>query len=652
MLLLRQVWHPPRQTMLNLGCRRRLGLEVCRQGPNYSTQAFVSSAEGSAVESTSGDETVTCPVTPPPLAAVHLINKGTQIPGRPSAAREHGHREKSYHMYTFKLGQWPLLYMYKLPIQPRLSSRKSTIQGKGQSQVRSLLEKSDRNHASDGYSSTPTARLSVSPESFDNVGHPMHSVATLERCLRKTHSRLTTLLHKIPKDAPPEQVPLDQIVELYSQLPGNRVCYLQRTEVSKILFLLAQQNNRINSVARHTMTVIWNMRDNQTVIRLSEWTQLIDAIGKAFVYEKEKGMQHILKCLDGMSRTGIQADVATLTSIYHSALRCKNWAVTEFIDNEMRKRNLDDNIIVWTMRIKAAGKRSPRAIHNTFREFCERGIPVDINFVNALLEAFLNTKQATLAELIYMRLRRFAEIGPQDVKRIFSRLQVRKKRRKAMSPELVRALSQGHLEMELAKRRIDPNDRLDENGLTALDALRMADGNIPRSEKIIMPTFGTIRLFISYHCHYTGRLGDVAFYINDMERFGVPLQYGTYADILHGFFLWHRPNGEWTTKRLERVFAPIREGVMAGKPPFRITYIIALTAIRAFGKLHYGGRKAREVWELLRPWIKINENVQDGKDSRLFQLEQLVRKFENCEDLGAEMSGGDKRWRVLDWRTY
>ena len=58
---------------------------------------------------------------------------------------------------------------------------------------------------------------------------------------------------------------------------------------------------------------------------------------------------------------------------------------------------------------------------------------------------------------------------------------------------------------------------------------------------MLIPNHGSIRLFISYHCHCTGNLDDVVFYLNEMRIFGIPPRYGTFVDLLHGFFKWHNP---------------------------------------------------------------------------------------------------------------
>src|SRR5947207_4743841 len=168
---------------------------------------------------------------------------------------------------------------------------------------------------------------------------------------------------------------------------------------------------------------------------------------------------------------------------------------------------------------------------------------------------------------------------------------------------------------------------------------------------MLIPQNATIRPFITYHCHYTGRMEDVALYFNEMERFNIEPLYGTYADLLHGFFLWHRreKKTQWNKVRLRNIFSLIQKGVLEGKSTIPITYVIALTSIRAFGKVE-GGKRAREVWDFLRPWLVLNENAGGRKLVAHSSLEQLVKKFEAGEALGPEMSGGDVRWRVRDWR--
>jgi hypothetical protein len=143
---------------------------------------------------------------------------------------------------------------------------------------------------------------------------------------------------------------------------------------------------------------------------------------------------------------------------------------------------------------------------------------------------------------------------------------------------------------------------------------------------------------------------DVVFYLDDMIQFGIPLDFGHYTHLLHGFYVWYGKQPSWDAERLESVFSPIREGVMDGEPPFRITYVLVLAAIRAYGTVN-GGLAAREIWELLRPWMAINENVRSESRSKINQLEELVVTFERGEKLDFQKGGGDVRWKVNDWRN-
>jgi len=143
---------------------------------------------------------------------------------------------------------------------------------------------------------------------------------------------------------------------------------------------------------------------------------------------------------------------------------------------------------------------------------------------------------------------------------------------------------------------------------------------------------------------------DVAYYLHELDIFGISLNYGIYTDILHGFFLWHTSNADclWDEARLRRVFEFARAGI--GKENgVRVTYAFCLAAIRAFGKV-CGGREARDVWEFLRGLMKINDNVRSRENEAQEWLDELVLKFESGEELTDGMCGQDWRYRVGDWR--
>jgi hypothetical protein len=490
------------------------------------------------------------------------------------------------------------------------------------------------------------------PAEYVEKSHPMRDVKELDLEIQANHSELVKLLKNYREKS--EDVPLDRIFELYYSLPSPRVCYLTRFNVRRILTILSRQNNLLSFIANRYFIVIKDMQLNQTRIRRTEWSGMIDAIGKSNLFDPTIRLDLATQALFDMDQTGIKANAAILTSLLQTAVLHENWSIAHLIDDEIRKRKLE-TVIVWTERIKIAGRQQDvDKIHQTFRDFCESGIPVDIVFVNALLEAFFNANRPDLAEIIYLRLQTFVLTHYKGT--VFpakrSKVQIRKERMEFISRG--ESTRERTLEWELAKRRIDPADLLDETGAptpTYEQTVHAVSMTMTPHAAMLIPQNATIRAFITYHCHYTGRMEDVAFYLNEMDRFNIEPLYGTYADLLHGFFLWHKRSKEtpWNKERLRNIFSLIQKGILEGKPTIPIKYVIALTSIRAFGKVE-GGKGAREVWDFLRPWLVLNENVRERKLIAHSWLEQLVKKFEAGENLGPEMSGGDARWRVKDWR--
>ena len=447
---------------------------------------------------------------------------------------------------------------------------------------------------------------------LENLPHPTKPVHELDLDLRKAVNAISM------DEVYNRQASLiEHIKEWYLKFPKPRVCYFDRRTISGIFNALSLDETHNNSIASLYLQIFNDMRSNESVLKLSEWTRLIDITGKGFAIEKEVRVDLALKAFQDMQRHNIVPDDSLLTSLLQTAVRAQQWSTASLIDNELYNRKAT-NLIIWTERIKIAGLQTNLAkVLQTFKDFAASGLPVDIAFVNALLEALLNVGQGDIAESIYLRLRQMIvdryerEILPART----TKFAVRRKRKASLE----------------AQAQQSPRDLLKET-------------------ENLVPNRSSIRRFISYHCHSTGRMTDVAFYLNEMDAFGFTPNYGTYVDIFHGFFLCYKPDGEWSADKLANVYSVIQEGLMHGNLPFPVSFVLALTAIRAHGKV-FGAEKAREVWEMLRPHLKINENVQDSEEARIRALENLVKMFETKGELPRSMAGGEPPYRVLDWRN-
>src|SRR5262249_7668587 len=155
--------------------------------------------------------------------------------------------------------------------------------------------------------------------------------------------------------------------------------------------------------------------------------------------------------------------------------------------------------------------------------------------------AFLNAGQPHVAELIYLRLRLFVLSYFKDMKYPVCRdkMTSRRERRVYISTKHTLPLRERYLEDELVKRRMQTLDLIPSDGdkqTLYCELVQSMTMNPTTYAVMLIPQHGTLRLFISYHCHYTGRMSDIAYYLREMEVFGIMPSYGTYVDLLHGFF--------------------------------------------------------------------------------------------------------------------
>ena len=492
------------------------------------------------------------------------------------------------------------------------SSRKKALQPATRETKPQPVHKKDVEKQKIG--SPPLLYLDDKMSTLENIPHPTKPVHELGHHLQKAvrniseHERFNRQIELIAL-----------LKEWYTKLPKPRVCYFDRRTIGGIFNALSIRDTHFNSIASLYLQIFNDMKANESVLKLSEWTRLIDIAGKGFVLDKDVRVDIALKAFQDMQRYCVIADDKLLTSLLQIAVRAEQWSTANLIDNELYNRKAQD-LIIWTERVKIAGRQKdlPKVLQ-TFKDFAASGLPVDIAFVNALLESLLTVGQGDIAESIYLRLRQMivdryeSEVLPART----TKLAVRRKRKASVN----------------AQTQQSPRDLLTET-------------------ENLVPNRSSMRRFISYHCHYTGRMSDVAFYLNEMDAFGIVPNYGIYVDIFHGFFLWHKPDGdgEWSAEKLKNVYSVIQEGVLHGNLPFAISFVLALTAIRAHGKV-FGAKKAREVWEMLKPYLRINENVQDSEGRKVRALENLVKTFEQHGELPRSMAGGEPPYQVLDWRN-
>jgi len=148
MRLLRQACRFSCHTKLQLvGFRKGLILVGCRARRDYSVQV-----------SRDSSETIPEPLTAvqggsvPQNSSIDLLNVGPKVPSNPSAIRRSKRHEKQLSTYTFKLGQYPLVYMYEAPNLFQQALWKS----KAREEDSSSIEESKRESSIDDTKSTPS----------------------------------------------------------------------------------------------------------------------------------------------------------------------------------------------------------------------------------------------------------------------------------------------------------------------------------------------------------------------------------------------------------------------------------------------------------------------------------------------------------------
>jgi hypothetical protein len=491
------------------------------------------------------------------------------------------------------------------------------------------------------------------------MGHPMRDPNTLDHDIISARTELLQKLSQLlSTNVQPTCHDLDSLMEMYTRLPSPRVCFLRRDQVRELIKVIARAHNYHWLVYEFYFHVIRDMQENGTVIRLTEWAGLIDAAGKGQYFTKEERVQRASEFVSEMNKARIRPNEVVYASLFQAAARAKDWNMVQILESEVRRLGYQDHLLLWTERFRIAGLLGNLSqLHNLFRKASQNRVPVDIFFMNTVLAAFLTVDCPQVAELVYDRLRNhaLAKFGPTTLIHHRPRLSSRRDRRVFLQSlseieELERIVKR-----ELHARRITDKDLYEKDGTpTQLHGAfsSWAGSYLTPSSVRLVPNHETIRVFISYHCHKTGRLEDVAYYLNELDIFKGKVNYGVYVSLLHGFFLWHQVREGWDEPRLRRVYDSLRTGIQSRtrERQMPVTYIVCLTAIRAFGRV-CGAAAAREVWEYLKPFLEMNDNVSYREDAARGWLEDLVVAFEGGKGLNADMRGRDIKYRVGNFST-
>src|SRR5579862_2209328 len=215
--------------------------------------------------------------TDPQKTVLNAIAGDVEIPSRPTATKARARFAEQMAMYSFKNGKFKI---------PWLSQSKASQRETESIDPDLLGSEADR-------------------KKQVNELHAMKPIDILDILARVNLDELIYLLEHY-REAAPSITPIDRIFGLYESLPAPRVCYMERFQVRRLLKILSRQRLEVISAAQRYMTVIKDMQANRTTIRLSEWSVIIDAIGKGFLYRKKEAISAAQQTLADMEATGIK----------------------------------------------------------------------------------------------------------------------------------------------------------------------------------------------------------------------------------------------------------------------------------------------------------------------------------------------------------
>jgi hypothetical protein len=381
--------------------------------------------------------------------------------------------------------------------------------------------------------------------------------------------------------------PHEELYRLYQQLPGNRVNYIHREMLFKLITHLSQvpASRFQKEYADHFLSILYDMRAENLPVNLALWTTAIRFLGL-----REGARQAVRLWREMEQHYDIKANNYTFSILFDLAVKSQHFALAEMLENEARERHIALDRISRMSRIFYYGILGDGAsVRRAYAQLVEAGEIVDTAVLTNVITALIDAGELPAAEETFERMKAL-----HKEKKGATQAPSTWRQRRQLRSLLTDA---GH------KYRDRPEDRQ-----------RFQDA------APIGPDWRTYRAFIRYHALETGDWQRIEQLLEEMRKFGIALNKDVFRALFSGFA---KHGGiqlaSWNRKNLERVWAEFEKCWERDPAETSLDAELAMIIVKAFCYCT-DKRRARVVWEsMLERWMP-----SGGVQSRIERL--LVRQ--------------------------
>ncbi|KAK1983771.1 pentatricopeptide repeat domain-containing protein [Colletotrichum cereale] len=424
------------------------------------------------------------------------------------------------------------------------------------------------------YARPEPTKLIISDKKEDPRCTPLHVPLIGDETTAQIIQKLTRLT--LAKLITPMRCSLDAVYQMYLALPEPRMIHVNKRLRHRLFKATSRELRRdprkeTQGMLRY-LSLIGDVKDCGITIRRNEWNNAIAFATRFVGRTTETEVETALQMWKEMEiEAGIEPNSVTFNILFDVASKAGNFALAEMLYKEMKARNIPFNRYHHVSLIYFFGlQEDADGVRAAYKEMVEAGESVDTAVLNCVISGFLKCGEdkAVLRVYEYMKLTGSKHAPPEPTK---------------------------------SQKEVDPQ---------------------PQQHKVadVTPDLRTYRILINHFGVQRGDLGQVAQFLDEMKRYGIPMHGSIFLALFEGF-MRHGSTilSEWTPSRLESILSALLRALDNKVQGVYLDTWLMMWALRSFMNCTNKDRVLKVYEEFKKRW-DLAPDKADYMDSYLLRL--------------------------------
>ncbi|KAH7133118.1 hypothetical protein B0J13DRAFT_587486 [Dactylonectria estremocensis] len=349
----------------------------------------------------------------------------------------------------------------------------------------------------------------------------------------------------------PNRPNLDQIYQLYMQLPDLRMLHLTWYWRDRLLKVMGMPPKRNSESMLRYFALLADVKDAGLTLRRTHWNFALAFATKYSARVTSAEMESALRIWREMERVAkIKGNEVTFNVLFDVASKAGNFTLADMIYKEMENRGIPFNryhhvslIYYFGLKLDSLGLRA------AYRDLVFAGELVDTVVLNCVISGLLRCGEESAAEETYERMKNGQPAA-------------------ASMPERNYMMGRVITKVLMMFTRI---------GKDHPDLQSSFQKNIE-----LAPDVHTYKLFVEHYAIRVGDLAKVAQYLDELKFFKMTIHPTIFLALFKGFYLHGGfSTSEWSEQRLQGVLQALYQAKDERPGSFRIDRWVVIWALRA-----------------------------------------------------------------------